>query len=211
MDPFVVVSCGRKVFRTRVIRHNLNPTWDEKLFFHVRRTEAQWVVAFGVYDWDKLSANDHVGDVSVPLEQLLGTTIQPDERGLYPVDAEGKLVGDDFHDHSLSIQVVGTSPGESPTLQIRAKYTPYGEFRPLPFEVETHCPSRCPPSTTLASVPQAVRHRRVGRLLPPRDLFHARLSRINPLQGDHLVLLHSIRQVGRPGVDRRRGRALPRA
>jgi hypothetical protein len=116
MDPFVVVSCGRKVFRTRVIRHNLNPTWDEKLFFHVRRTEAQWVVAFGVYDWDKLSANDHVGDVSVPLEQLLGTTIQPDERGLYPVDAEGKLVGDDFHDHSLSIQVVGTSPGESPTV-----------------------------------------------------------------------------------------------
>ncbi|KAF8495643.1 hypothetical protein JB92DRAFT_3126437 [Gautieria morchelliformis] len=35
MDPFVVVSFGKKVFRTRVIRHSLNPTWDEKLWFHI--------------------------------------------------------------------------------------------------------------------------------------------------------------------------------
>ncbi|KAG8837523.1 hypothetical protein FRB91_008079, partial [Serendipita sp. 411] len=42
MDPFVVVSFSRKVFRTRVLRHNLNPTWDEKLLFHVRRFEANY-------------------------------------------------------------------------------------------------------------------------------------------------------------------------
>ena len=40
MDPFVVISFGKKVFRTRVIRHSLNPNWDEKLLFHVRRYEA---------------------------------------------------------------------------------------------------------------------------------------------------------------------------
>ncbi|KAJ2966205.1 hypothetical protein NUW54_g13876 [Trametes sanguinea] len=39
MDPFVVVSFGKKVFRTRVIRHSLNPQWDEKMLFHVRRYE----------------------------------------------------------------------------------------------------------------------------------------------------------------------------
>ena len=37
MDPFVVISFGKKVFRTRVIRHSRNPVWDEKLLFHVRR------------------------------------------------------------------------------------------------------------------------------------------------------------------------------
>lgn len=42
MDPFAVISFGRRVFRTRVIRHSLNPVWDERLFFHVRATEAQW-------------------------------------------------------------------------------------------------------------------------------------------------------------------------
>lgn len=39
MDPFVVVSFGKKIFRTRVIRHELNPQWDEKLLFHCKKYE----------------------------------------------------------------------------------------------------------------------------------------------------------------------------
>jgi hypothetical protein len=31
MDPFLVISIRKKVFRIRIIRHSLNPTWDEKL------------------------------------------------------------------------------------------------------------------------------------------------------------------------------------
>jgi len=54
MDPFVVVSFGKKVFRTRVVRHSLNPTWDEKLLFHVRRHERSFTVQFAVLDWDKV-------------------------------------------------------------------------------------------------------------------------------------------------------------
>lgn len=134
----------------RVIRHSLNPVWDEKLFFHVRQTEAHWFVtllpareyslifrtrrniAFNIYDWDKVSSNDHVGDVTVPLEQLLGTTVQADDRGLYPASNDGKLIGDDFHLHDLKIAVDGKEAteneidGKTPsTLQIRAKFTPY--------------------------------------------------------------------------------------
>lgn len=36
MTSFVVVSFG-KVFRTRILRHSLNPQWDEKMLFYVRR------------------------------------------------------------------------------------------------------------------------------------------------------------------------------
>lgn len=128
MDPFVVISFGQKVFRTRVIRHQLNPVWDEKLFFHVRRTEVNWTINFNVYDWDKMSSNDYVGEISVPLEELLGSTIQPDERGLYPATQEGKLIGDDFQEHDLSIQIEDPQWGQ-PTLQIRAKFTPYDALR----------------------------------------------------------------------------------
>ena len=60
MDPFVVISFGKKVFRTRVIRHSLNPTWDEKLIFHVRRYEFKFKIQFPVLSWDKLSANDYI-------------------------------------------------------------------------------------------------------------------------------------------------------
>lgn len=56
MDPFVVVSFGKKVFRTRVIRHSLNPTWDERLLFHVRRHESAFITSFTVLDWDKVTS-----------------------------------------------------------------------------------------------------------------------------------------------------------
>ena len=62
MDPFVVVSFGKKVFRTRVIRHSLNPVWDEKLLFHVRRYEKAFRVKLTLLDWDKLSSNDLIGE-----------------------------------------------------------------------------------------------------------------------------------------------------
>ncbi|KAG6839083.1 hypothetical protein C0991_006136, partial [Blastosporella zonata] len=62
MDPFAVISFGKKVFRTRVVRHSLNPTWDEKLLFHVRRYETRWEVRVRVSDWDKISSNDFVGE-----------------------------------------------------------------------------------------------------------------------------------------------------
>ncbi len=90
MDPFVVVSFGKKVFRTRVIRHSLNPKWDEKLLFHVRRYEANFSVQFSILDWDKLTSNDHIGDVTLPLSELLKNAPKPDEKtGLYPLSADG--------------------------------------------------------------------------------------------------------------------------
>ena len=46
MDPFVVISLGRKTFRTRVVRHNLNPEYDEKLVFQVLRHETGYSVNF---------------------------------------------------------------------------------------------------------------------------------------------------------------------
>ncbi|KDE04672.1 hypothetical protein MVLG_04896 [Microbotryum lychnidis-dioicae p1A1 Lamole] len=134
MDPFVVCSFGRKVFRTRVIRHSLNPVWDERLAFNVRQTEVHWTIAFSVYDWDKMSSNDHVGDVAVPLENLLGSTIQPDENGLFPARSDGRLANDDFREHTLKIEG-SKDHGERdsntghPTLQIRAKFTPYAALR----------------------------------------------------------------------------------
>ncbi|TNY17094.1 phosphatidylserine decarboxylase-domain-containing protein [Rhodotorula diobovata] len=133
MDPFCVISFGKKIFRTRVIRHSLNPEWHERLWFHVGEAETHWTIGFTVSDWDKISGNDHVGDVAVPLEQLLGTSIQHDERGLYPAGRDGKLVGDDFHEHELPL-VMGDkmdkeANGAKPTLTIRAKYTPYAALR----------------------------------------------------------------------------------
>lgn len=121
MDPFVVVSFGKKVFRTRVIRHSLNPNWDEKLLFHVRRFENKFRVQLTVLDWDKLSSNDHVGDASFPVAELLAHAPQKDpETGLYPEDNDGTQ--DNMKEYVLPLQTDKQMPWESkhnPILTVR--------------------------------------------------------------------------------------------
>jgi len=84
MDPFVVASLGRKTYRTRVVRHNLNPVFDEKMVFQVMRYEQTYSLSFSVVDRDKLSGNDFVGTSSFVLADIISTAPDADpETGLY--------------------------------------------------------------------------------------------------------------------------------
>lgn len=84
MDPFVVASLGRKTYRTRVIRHNLNPVFDEKMVFQVMRHEQNYLMNFSVVDRDKLSGNDFVGTATFPLSNIMSTAPEASpETGLY--------------------------------------------------------------------------------------------------------------------------------
>ncbi|KAI0311126.1 phosphatidylserine decarboxylase-domain-containing protein [Amylostereum chailletii] len=130
MDPFVVISFGKKVFRTRVIRHSLNPTWDEKLLFHVRRYETSFSVQLSVLDWDKLSSNDHVGDATFEVARLMANVPQKDPNtGLYPEEEDGSRT---FEEFKLPLQTPKESPWEAkhnPMITFRAKYQPYDALR----------------------------------------------------------------------------------
>lgn len=134
MDPFVVISFGKKVFRTRIIRHSLNPNWDEKLLFHVRRYETNFKVQFTVLDWDKLSSNDHVGDAGVIVAELVANAPQKDEvTGLYPEDDDGTQGG--MQDFQLPLQTAKEMPWESkhkPVLKV--KYVQSLEWVVLPLK-----------------------------------------------------------------------------
>ncbi|KAG5642253.1 hypothetical protein DXG03_003354 [Asterophora parasitica] len=132
MDPFVVVSFGKKVFRTRVIRHSLNPTFDEKLLFHVRRYETGFGVQLGVHDWDKLSSNDHIGDAAFEVRELIEKAPQKNpETGLYDKEEEGS------HDMvEFKLKLEGSKENgalweakHTPIVYIRAKYQPYDLLR----------------------------------------------------------------------------------
>ena len=84
MDPFVVASLGRKTYRTRVKRHNLNPVFDEKMVFQVMRHERNYSISFSVVDRDKLSGNDFVGTANFDLSIITSVAPEADPKtGLY--------------------------------------------------------------------------------------------------------------------------------
>ncbi|PSN66397.1 hypothetical protein BS50DRAFT_574824 [Corynespora cassiicola Philippines] len=94
MDPFVVTSLGKKTYRTKVVRHELNPVYEEKLVFQVLRHETNYSVNFTVIDKDKFSGNDYVGAVNFPLEKAVSVAPEADPvTGLYklpePSDSPG--------------------------------------------------------------------------------------------------------------------------
>lgn len=84
MDPFVVASLGKKTYRTRRVRHNLNPVFNEKMIFQVQGHEKAYSFAFTVIDHDKYSGNDFIASCSLPVQELIKKAPQANpETGLY--------------------------------------------------------------------------------------------------------------------------------
>lgn len=83
-DPFVVASLGKKTYRTRTVRHNLNPVFNEKMIFHVLSHEQQYSFSFTVIDRDKFSGNDFIASVSLPIKEIMEKAPKADPTtGLY--------------------------------------------------------------------------------------------------------------------------------
>ncbi|KYK56916.1 Phosphatidylserine decarboxylase [Drechmeria coniospora] len=86
MDPFVVASLGKKTYRTRRVRHNLNPVFNEKMIFHVQGHEQTYSFSFTVIDHDKYSGNDFIASCTLPVPGLIDKAPKADpDTGLYPL------------------------------------------------------------------------------------------------------------------------------
>jgi phosphatidylserine decarboxylase len=84
MDPFVVTAFGRKVLRTKVVRHNLNPVYNEKMIFQVMKHETGYSLTFTVIDKDNLSGNDFVASSSFPIGKFIDSAPELDpDTGLF--------------------------------------------------------------------------------------------------------------------------------
>lgn len=84
MDAFIITSLGKRTYRTRVVRHNLNPVFEEKLVFQLLRHELTYSLTFAVIDRDQLSGNDYVGTATISLDNILAYAPEADPiTGLY--------------------------------------------------------------------------------------------------------------------------------
>jgi len=132
-----------------VIRHSMAPVWNESLFFHVQKSEMSFSILFSMYDWDKMSSNDYIGDSELLLEDLVNDTARnmrlDPETGLYQLDESGKLIGDQMTAYELPVVHSLSSTSKSPPstdhtgepdqvtyngkLSIKAKFIPYSAMR----------------------------------------------------------------------------------
>ncbi|EGW31095.1 uncharacterized protein SPAPADRAFT_156773 [Spathaspora passalidarum NRRL Y-27907] len=70
MDPFVVVTFGKKTFRTSWKRHTLNPIFNERIALEVLSSEQNFNIQFLVLDKDHFSFHDNIARITLPLRDL---------------------------------------------------------------------------------------------------------------------------------------------
>lgn len=80
MDPFVVVTFGKKTFRTSWKRHTLNPIYNERLAFEIMEHEKNFNLQFSVLDKDHFSFHDQVANMSLPVPELMALSRGPTEK-----------------------------------------------------------------------------------------------------------------------------------
>ncbi|CAN8232876.1 unnamed protein product [Cochlearia groenlandica] len=58
-DPYVVVQSAKQKLKTRVVKHSVNPEWNDLLTLSV--TDPNLPIKLTVYDYDLFSADDKMG------------------------------------------------------------------------------------------------------------------------------------------------------
>ncbi|XP_061362399.1 probable ADP-ribosylation factor GTPase-activating protein AGD11 [Gastrolobium bilobum] len=68
-DPYVIISLGHQSVKTRVIKNNLNPVWNESLMLSIPENIPPLKVV--VYDKDTFSTDDFMGEAEIDIHPLL--------------------------------------------------------------------------------------------------------------------------------------------
>ena len=66
-DPYIVVIYGASQHRTRIIKANINPLWQEQVKLPFRHGEE---LLLEVFDWDRSSNDDFMGRARVPAHKI---------------------------------------------------------------------------------------------------------------------------------------------
>ncbi|KHJ95082.1 C2 domain protein [Oesophagostomum dentatum] len=80
-DPYVklcILPERKQKYETKIIRNSLNPVYNETFLFTLPFNELQSkTLLLTVYDYDRLSKDDKMGQLSIPLESIdFGTTTE---------------------------------------------------------------------------------------------------------------------------------------
>ncbi|EGC36631.1 hypothetical protein DICPUDRAFT_77743 [Dictyostelium purpureum] len=92
-DPYCeIVFENQVVYKTNIIKKTLNPTWNDAHYnLLVHESKSKYDLTIKLWDWDKTSKNDFIGQVTIPMEELLQTPIQDKWLNVSKVKKNGKI------------------------------------------------------------------------------------------------------------------------
>ncbi|KAL6529969.1 ornithine aminotransferase [Orobanche minor] len=68
-DPYVIVRMGKQKLKTRVVKNNVNPEWNEELTLVV--ADPSLPLKLQVYDRDMFTPDDKMGDAESGIKELM--------------------------------------------------------------------------------------------------------------------------------------------
>ncbi|GAB4831747.1 hypothetical protein Ancab_005759 [Ancistrocladus abbreviatus] len=78
-DPYVIISLGHQSVKTRVVKNNLNPVWNEKLMLSI--PDIVPPLKLLVYDKDTFTPDDFMGEAEINIHPLV-TAAKAHERSM---------------------------------------------------------------------------------------------------------------------------------
>ncbi|SCW02067.1 LAFE_0E13432g1_1 [Lachancea fermentati] len=104
MDPFVIITFGRRVYKTSWRKHSLNPVYNERIAFEIFSNETNFDFHFKVVDKDSFSYHDNVAEASISWSELDNMQHENGEGYAIPLTLNLKL-NDDLHSDDYSPQL----------------------------------------------------------------------------------------------------------
>ncbi|KAI4370462.1 hypothetical protein MLD38_018815 [Melastoma candidum] len=99
-DPYVILALGQQSVKTRVIKNNLNPVWNESLMLSIPDNIPSLKVL--VYDKDTFKADDFMGEAEIDIQPLFSAAkayenssiTEPMQLGKWVANRDNTLVKD---------------------------------------------------------------------------------------------------------------------
>jgi len=145
-DPFVkVICCGKELGRTKAVDKCLDPAWNETLEFQLEgklfRPSGELVLA--VFDKDKFSDDDPMGEVRLPMQQLLSGHVREGWHSVQNCAGQKKATGElQLKVSVLARRAISLAPHDSVAITDSTIAVGFG-WDPLPggvaIDLDTSC------------------------------------------------------------------------
>ncbi|KYR01334.1 Phosphatidylserine decarboxylase proenzyme 2 precursor [Tieghemostelium lacteum] len=75
-DPYIeCFHSAEKLFTSEIIKKSLNPVWNHKHNIIIKKSQENYSLSFKLWDWDKASKNDFIGEVEIEIKKLFECNI----------------------------------------------------------------------------------------------------------------------------------------